>query len=91
MATNLDWAGAMYERLVDALPGDWDRETVELIGQAFLAGMAEYPDILSRLKSSSLIESDYFDHHEEQPGDEPGDRIIEGNRYRIIIKTNKRK
>jgi len=85
------YAEAMYDRLVDALPGDWDLETKELIGQAFLAGMAEYPDVLQRLKSSSLIESDYFDDHEDQPGDEPGDRIIEGNRYRIRIKTSKRK
>ena len=87
MASNLDWANAMYDRVVDALPGDWDLETKELIGQAFLAGMAEYPNILNRLKSSSLIESDYFD----DDNDEPGDRIIEGNRYRIIIKTSKRK
>jgi hypothetical protein len=87
MASNLDWANAMYDRVVDALPGDWDLETKELIGQAFLAGMAEYPDILNRLKSSSLIESDYFD----DDNDEPGDRIIEGDRYRIIIKTSKRK
>ena len=87
MASNLDWATAMYDRLVDGLPGDWDLETKELIGQAFLAGMLEYPDILMRLKSSSLIESDYF----EVEGDEPGDRIVEGNRYRISIKTSKRK
>jgi hypothetical protein len=92
MENNLEYAKAMYDRLVDALPGDWDLETKELIGQAFLAGMAEYPDILKRLKSSSLIESDYFDDdNDEQPGDEPGDRIIEGNRYRIRIKTSKRK
>ena len=87
MASNLDWANAMYDRMVDALPGDWDLETKELIGQAFLAGMAEYPNILNRLKSSSLIESDYFD----DDNDEPGDRIIEGDRYRIRIKTSKRK
>jgi hypothetical protein len=87
MASNLDWANAMYDRLIDGLPGDWDLETKELIGQAFLAGMAEYPDVLQRLKSSSLIESDYFD----EQGDEPEDRIIEGNRYRIRIKTSKRK
>jgi hypothetical protein len=87
MASNLEWAKAMYDRVVDALPGDWDLETKELIGQAFLAGMAEYPDILKRLKSSSLIESDYFDNEE----DEPGDRIVEGHRYRIHIKTSKRK
>jgi len=84
MASNLDWANAMYDRVVDALPGDWDLEAKELIGQAFLAGMAEYPDILNRLKSSSLIESDYFD----DDNDEPGDRIIEGDRYRIRIKTS---
>ncbi len=87
MASNLDWANAMYDRVVDALPGDWDLETKELIGQCFLAGMAEYPDILKRLKSSSLIESDYFD----DDNDEPGDRIIEGNRYRIRVRTSKRK
>ena len=87
MASNLDWANAMYDRLIDGLPGDWDLESKELIGQAFLAGLAEYPDILQRLKSSSLIESDYFDNDD----DEPGDRIIEGNRYRIRIKTSTRK
>jgi hypothetical protein len=87
MENNLEYAKAMYDRLVDALPGDWDIETKELIGQAFLAGMVEFPDILQRLKSSSLIESDYFD----DVNDEPGDRIIEGNRYRIRIKTSSRK
>ena len=87
MASNLDWANAMYDRLVDGLPGDWDLETKELIGQAFLAGMAEYPDVLQRLKSSSLIESDYFDDQD----DEPEERVVEGNRYRIRIKTSKRK
>jgi hypothetical protein len=87
MENNLEYTKAMYDRLVDALPGDWDLETKELIGQAFLAGMAEYPDILQRLKSSSLIESDYFD----DDNDEPGDRIIEGNRYRIRVRTSKRK
>ena len=86
MASNLEWATAMYDRLVDGLPGDWGLETKELIGQAFLAGMAEYPDVLNRLKSSSLIESDYFDDQD----DEPEERVVEGNRYRIRIKTSKR-
>ena len=86
MASNLDWAQAMYDRLVDALPGDWDLASKELIGQAFLAGMAEYPDVLQRLKSSSLIESDYFDDQD----DEPEERVVEGNLYRIRIKTSKR-
>ena len=87
MASNLNVAKAMFDRLIDALPGDWDLETKELIGQAFLAGLAEYPDILQHLKSSSLIESDYFD----EQGDEFEERVVEGNRYRIRIKTSKRK
>ena len=81
------YAEAMYDRLVDALPVFWDLETKELIGQAFLSGLATYPDILQKLKSSSLLESDYFD----EEGEEPEERVIEGNRYRIIIKTSKRK
>lgn len=81
------YAEAMYDRLVDALPVFWDLETKELIGQAFLSGLATYPDILERLKSSSLLESDYF----EDQGEEPEGRIIEGHRYRIRIKTSKRK
>ena len=84
------YAEAMFDRIVDALPVSWDLETKELIGQAFLSGLATYPDILQKLKSSSLLESDYFDDQEKEPGDEPGDRIIEGNRYRIRIKTSKR-
>ena len=84
---NQRYAEAMYDRLVDALPGDWDLECKELIGQAFLSGLATYPDILERLKSSSLLESDYFDDQDE----EHEDRIIEGHRYRIRIKTSKRK
>jgi hypothetical protein len=39
------------------------------------------------LKSSSLLEFDYFDDQ----GEEPEDRIIEGHRYRIRIKTSSRK
>ena len=84
---NLMYAEAMYDRIVDALPVSWDLETKELIGQAFLSGLATYPDILQKLKSSSLIESDYFDDDNEQPED----RIVEGNRYQIRIKTSKRK
>ena len=84
---NQKYAEAMYDRLVDALPVSWDLETKELIGQAFLSGLATYPDILERLKSSSLLESDYF----EDQGEEPEERVIEGNRYRIRIKTSSRK
>ena len=82
MENNLQYAQAMYDRLVDALPGDWDIETKELIGQAFLAGMAEYPDILNQLKSSSLIESDYFDDPEYP-------REVKGKHWRMVIRKGK--
>lgn len=87
MASDLNWTEAMFGRLMDGLTSEYDLRTKELIGQAFLGGLAHYPDLLSELKSSSLIESDYFD----DDGEEPEDRIIEGHRYRIIIKTSKRK
>ena len=87
MASNVDWANAMHDRLLDALPSEWDQETKEMIGHAFLGGMAEYPDILRQLKSSSLIESDYFDDQ----GEDSDQRIIEGNRYKIRVKTSNRK
>ena len=91
MASNLDWALALEERLMEALSSEIDQSTRQLIGQMFLAGLSQYDDVLESLKSSSLIESDYFDFQEEEAGDEPGDRIIEGNRYRIRITTSKRK
>ena len=91
MENNRLYALAMSDRLMEGLSQEYDTRTKDLVVQAFLAGLASYPDLLEELKSSSLIESDYFDDHEEQPGDEPGDRIIEGNRYRIRIKTSKRK
>ncbi len=81
------FAEAMYDRLVDALPVSWDLETKELIGQAFLSGLATYPDIFQKLKSSSLIESDYFEDQDE----DSNDRIIGGDLYGIRIKASKRK
>ncbi len=87
MDNNRLYALAMSDRLMEGLSQEYDTRTKDLVVQAFLAGLASYPDLLEELKSSSLIESDYFD----DDNDEPGDRIIEGNRYRIRIKTSKRK
>jgi hypothetical protein len=87
MENNRLYALAMSDRLMEGLSQEYDTRTKDLVVQAFLAGLASYPDLLEELKSSSLIESDYFD----DDNDEPGDRIIEGNRYRIRIKTSKRK
>jgi hypothetical protein len=55
-----DWANAMTDRLKDQL-ADFDDMTKELIGGVFFAGLIVNEDVLEKLKSSSLIESDYFD------------------------------
>ena len=51
----------MTQRLKDQL-SDYDDETKELIGRVFFAGLIVNEDVLEQLKSSSLIESDYFDN-----------------------------
>ena len=85
MANNRQWAEAMSDRLLEGLSPEYDQRTKDLIIQAFLGGLAEYPGVLEELKSSSLLESDYFDDDEQQE-----DRIIEGNRYKIRIKAAKK-
>jgi hypothetical protein len=85
MASKLQWAEAMSDRLMDGLSSEYDARTKDLIVQAFLGGLAEYPALLDELKSSSLIEADYFDDDEQQE-----DKIIEGKRYKITIKTAKK-
>ena len=84
MPNNRQWAEAMSDRLWDGLSSDYDQRTKNLVIQAFLGGLAEYPQVLEDLKSSSLIESDYFDDTDEN-------RIIEGNRYKITIKKAAKK
>jgi hypothetical protein len=86
MPSNLDWALAMEERLMEALNPEIDERSRQLIGQMFLAGLSQYDDVLEELKSSSLIESDYFDDDEQ-----PEERTIEGNRYKITIKLAAKK
>lgn len=86
MASRLQWAEAMSDRLMDGLSSEYDARTKDLIIQAFLGGLAEYPALLEELKSSSLIEADYFDDDEQQE-----DRVIEGKRYKITIKTAKKR
>ena len=86
MPSNLDWALALEERLMESLSSEIDQSTRQLIGQMFLAGLSQYDDVLESLKSSSLIESDYFDDT-----DTDENRIIEGNRYKITIKKAAKK
>ena len=63
--TPLNWIKAMSERLRDAISSEIDDETKDLIVRAFAQGLFIKPEILEELKSSSLIESDYFEDVEE--------------------------
>jgi hypothetical protein len=58
---NLKWIRAMADRLRDELSSEYDDETKDLIIRAFMQGLFQQPEIVEELKSSSLIESDYFD------------------------------
>ena len=86
MANKRQVAEAMSDRLMDGLSPEYDARTKDLIIQAFLGGLAEYPQVLEELKSSSLIESDYFDDDEQ-----PEDRTIIGKNYKIRITTAAKK
>jgi hypothetical protein len=85
MASNRQWAEAMSDRLWEGMTSEYDQRTKDLIIQAFLAGLAEYPQVLEDLKSSSLIESNYFDD------EQPDERTIEGQGYKIRIKMAAKK
>ena len=54
----------MADRLRDGLSSEYDDETKDLIIRAFMNGLFNRPDLLNELKSSSLIESDYFEDAE---------------------------
>ena len=62
---NLKWISVMSERLRDELSSEYDDETKDLIIRAFRNGLFQNPSIVEELKSSSLIESDYFEDEDE--------------------------
>ena len=61
---NLKWIRAMSDRLRDTLSSEYDDETKDLIIRACMRGLYQDPSIVEELKSSSLIESDYFEDAE---------------------------
>jgi hypothetical protein len=61
---NLKWIDAMSDRLREAISSEIDDETKDLIIWAFMRGLYQDPSIVEELKSSSLIESDYFEDKE---------------------------
>lgn len=54
----------MVDRLKDELSSEYDDRTKDLIIRAFALGLYQQPAIVEELKSSSLIESDYFEDAE---------------------------
>jgi len=58
---NLRWIRAMADSLRDELSSEYDDDTKDLIIRAFMQGLYQQPSIVEELKSSSLIESDYFE------------------------------
>ena len=62
---NIKWIRAMSDRLRDELSKEYDDETKDLIIRAFMRGLYQDPSIVKELKSSSLIESDYFEDNDE--------------------------
>ena len=63
---DLKWIRAMSERLRDTLTNEYDDDTKDLIIRAFAAGLFKNNTVLEELKSSSLIESDYFEDEDEE-------------------------
>ena len=61
---NIKWISAMSDRLRDELSSEYDDRTKDLIIRAFMRGLYQDPSIVEELKSSSLIESDYFEDEE---------------------------
>ena len=61
---NIKWIRAMSDRLRDELSKEYDDDTKDLIIRAFMQGLHQQPSIVEELKSSSLIESDYFEDEE---------------------------
>ena len=55
----------MSDRLRDELSSEYDDKTKVLIIRAFMRGLYQDPSIVEELKSSSLIESDYFEDNDE--------------------------
>ena len=54
----------MADRLRDELSSEYDDETKDLIIRAFREGLFLKSELVEELKSSSLIESDYFEDAE---------------------------
>ena len=61
---DLKWISAMADRLKETNMNEMDEETKDKIIQAFMNGLFKNPGLIEDLKSSSLIESDYFEDEE---------------------------
>ena len=85
--SDLEVIYAAAHRLEDGLSKSYDQETKEIILTAFQVGLLSQPKLIEQIRSSSLLEIDYFDDLDE---DTPPTKISKKN-YSITVRKGKSK
>lgn len=85
--SDLEVIYAAANRLEDGLSKSYDQETKEIILTAFQVGLLSQPKLIEQIRSSSLLEIDYFDDLDE---DTPPTKISKKN-YSITVRKGKSK
>lgn len=85
--SNLEIIYAAADRLEDGLPKEYSQETKEIILTAFQVGLLSQPKLIEQIRSSSLLEIDYFDDLEE--GTSP--TKISKKNYSITVRKGRAK
>ena len=79
------WIDAIGSRLDDALGcTDLDIDTRELIVASCQFGLLMEPRLLLQMKSSSLIESDYFQNFDDELP-----REVKGKHWRMLVRKGR--
>jgi hypothetical protein len=85
--SNLEIIYAAANRLEDGLSKEYSEETKEIILTAFQVGLLSQPKLIEQIRSSSLLEIDYFDDLEEGT---PPTKISKKN-YSITVRKGRAK
>jgi hypothetical protein len=85
--SNLEIIYAAANRLEDGLSKEYSEETKEIILTAFQVGLLSQPKLIEQIRSSSLLEIDYFDDLEE--GTQP--TKISKKNYSITVRKGRAK
>lgn len=85
--SNLEIIYAAANRLEDGLSKEYSEETKEIILTAFQVGLLSQPKLIEQIRSSSLLEIDYFDDLEE--GTSP--TKISKKNYSIAVRKGRAK